>query len=154
MAPSAIGRHVLDSAYVRITSNLHDISNRVESVELLTGTTPVKITAMRDGWDNYIPSKINHWSLKLTLFNDYTTDTTGDVFTELQTFLTGNAAIQVTVFPTTGIQGTNNGNPGFQGNVCLEGDFQQMAAAVGQANKVTVTMRGAGTLSFLTSSTS
>lgn len=154
MAPSATGRHVLDSAYVRITSNLHDISNRVESVELLAGTTPVKITAMRDGWDNYIPSKINRWSLKLTLFQDYTTDTTGDVFTELQTFLTGNAAIQITVFPTTGLQGSLQGNPGFQGNIVLDGDFAQIAAAVGQANKVTLPCKGASTLSFLTSSTS
>jgi len=154
MAPSAIGRHVLDSALVQLTSNLHDISNRVESVELMTGTKAVPVTAFGDGWDNYKPSKINHWSLKLTLFQDYTTDTTGDVFTELQTFLTGNVPIQVTVFPTTGLRGTLNGNPGFQGNIVIDGDFAQIAAQVGQANKTTVTFRGAGALTFLTSSTS
>jgi hypothetical protein len=154
MAPSAIGRHVIDSAYVRITSNLRDISNRTESVELMTGTAPVKVTAFGDGWDNYKPSKINHWSVKLNLFQDYTSDTTGDVFQELQSFLTGNAAIQLTVFPTTGTQGINAGNPGFQGNVVIDGDFAQLAAQVGQANKVSITLRGAGALTFLTSSTS
>jgi hypothetical protein len=154
MPPSAIGRHVIDSAYVRLTSNLHDISNRVDSVEILTGTKAVLVTAMRDGWDTYIPSKINHWSCKLVLFNDYTSDTTGDVFTELQTFLTGNAAEQITIFPTTALQGTLLGNPGFQGNIVIDSDFQQLSAAVGQANKVTVTFKGAGPLTFLTSSTS
>ncbi len=154
MAPSAVGRHVLDSAQVQLTSNLHDISNRVEQVELMTGTSPVKITAFGDGWDNYKPSKINHWSLKLSLFQDYTTDTTGDVFTELQTMLQNTTTIQVTVFPTTGLRGVNAGNPGFQGNVVLDGDFGQLAGAVGQANKLTVTFRGAGALTFLTSSTS
>lgn len=154
MAPWAGGRHVLDSAFVQLTSNLHDISNRVESVELLTGTKAAGITAMRDGWENYLPTKINHWSLKLVLFQDYTTDTTGDVFTELQTFLVNTTQIQITVFPTTGLKGTINGNPGFQGNVVLDGDFQQAAAQVGQPNKTTVTFKGASTLTFLTSSTS
>ena len=154
MAPSAIGRHVIDSALVLLTSSQRDISNRVESVELMTGTSPVKVTAFGDGWDNFKPSKINHWSLKLSLFQDYTTDTTGDVFTELQTFLAGNAAIQVTVFPTTGLKGVNAGNPGFQGNVVIDGDFAQLAAKVGEANKTSITLRGAGTLTFLTSSTS
>jgi hypothetical protein len=153
MPPSAIGRHVIDSALVLFTSNSRDISNRVDTVEVMTGTSPAKVTAMRDGWDNYLPSKINHWSVKLTLFQDYTTDTTGDVFTELQSFLTGNVPVQITIFPTTGARGTVAGNPGYQGNVVLDGDFAQLAAQVGQANKLTVSMRGAGALTFLTSST-
>ena len=154
MAPSTIGRQVIDSAYIRATSNLHDISNRIESVELLTGTKAVPVTAMRDGWDNYLPSKINHWSLKLVVFNDYTTDTTGDVWYEFQQFLINNVVVQMTVFPTTGLQGAWNSNVGFQGNCCIDGDFAQLAAQVGQANKFTVMMKGAAALTFLSSSTS
>lgn len=154
MAPSAIGRHVIDSAYVRLTSNLHDISNRVDTVEIMLGTKAVLVTAMRDCWDNYLPSKINHWSVKLNLFQDYTTDTTGDVFTELQTFLTGNAAEQITIFPTTGLQGSQQGNPGFQGNIVIDGDFAALSAKVGNANQLSITFKGAGALTFLTSSTS
>lgn len=154
MPASAIGRHVIDSAYVRLTSNLHDISNRVETVEIMAGTKAVEVTAMRDGWQNFLPSKINHWSLKLGLFQDYTSDSTGDVFQELQAFLVGNVPIQVTVFPTTGLQGIANGNPGFQGSVVIDGDFAQLSAKVGDSNKLSITLKGAGTLTFLTSSTS
>lgn len=154
MAPSTVGRHVLDSAQVQLTSNLHDISNRVEQVELMVGTTAVKVTAFGDGWDNYKPSKINHWSVKLSLFQDYTTDTTGDVFTELQTLLQNTTSIQITIFPTTGLRGSGFGNPGFQGTVCLDGDFAAISGAVGQANKLTVSFKGASALTFLTSSTS
>lgn len=154
MAPSAVGRHVLDSALVLLTTNQHDISNRVESVELMMGTKAVDVTAMRDGWRNMLPSKINHWSVKLGLFQDYTTDTTGDVFTELSAFLTGNTPIQITVFPSTGTRGSLAGNPGFQGNVVIDGDFAAMAGKVGDANKLSITLAGAAALSFLTSSTS
>ncbi len=148
------GRHVLSLPQIQFTTNLHNISTRVEKIDLQVGQKSVDATAFGDGWETWLQSQISHWMCKLDFFVDFTTDTTGDTFNEFKALLLNGVPVQLTVYGTTGLIGQANGNVGVQGTVVLDSDFPIYSAHVGQVDKGTITLKGTGALSFLTSSSS
>jgi len=142
-----MSKHVLNAAIVTLSSR--DLSDHVESVELMTGIGNVPITAMQDAWEDYLPSGVKRWSVRLNLYQDYDSSS---VYAVLSEVLTGTTAVPITLRPTTSTQSATN--PTFSGNGVLDGDFALLAGTVGDGHKTSVTLKGAGTLSFLTSTTS
>lgn len=141
---------VLDAAMVIVGSSSEDISERVEKVTLSINTKSVEMTGMTLGWRQVKPSKIKGASLKIDLFQDYSTDTTNDVKQALYDSITAGVPFTVVVRPTTEDRAANN--PDFSGSFVNDGDFALIDGAVGQANKTSVNLMLDGTLSILTSS--
>lgn len=141
-----MAKHVLNSAVITLSSR--DLSDYVESVELLTGQGNVSVTAMQDAWEDYLPTGLKRWSVKLNLYQDYGSSA---VYVVLNEIINGTTAVPVTLKPTTAIQGATN--PTFSGNAVLDGDVSVLGGAVADAHKASVTLKGAGTLNFYTSST-
>uniref|UniRef100_A0A6M3LP40 Tail protein n=1 Tax=viral metagenome TaxID=1070528 RepID=A0A6M3LP40_9ZZZZ len=144
-----MSKHVLHNASVTLSSV--DISDYVESVELNAGVGTAGITAMQDGWEDVIPNGVKRWSLRLNLFQDYAA---GTVYTIMYNLIhaTNTSIHTLAVRPTTSTQSATN--PTFTGYVALDGDVPLLGGAVGDAHKFSVSLKGAGTLSFMTSTTS
>lgn len=140
--------HVLNNATVYLGNSSIDLSDHVESVELMTGVGNVSVTAMQDGWEDHIPSGVKRWSVRLSLYQDYDSSETYSV---LSAALSTGVVLPLFVKATTASVSATN--PGFSGSVVLDGDFAQIAGTVGDGNKTSVTLKGAGTLSFITTST-
>jgi hypothetical protein len=141
-------RHVIEDA--QITINGVVLSGRVKKVTIRTfKRPPAQVTAMTDSWEENLLVDIKGWKASFELYQDYST---GSVYETLKGIFdaTGSSGVALIVRPTTGIRTT--GNPEFQGQILLEGEFPQLEAEYGGVNMAPVSFLGTGALSFLTSS--
>lgn len=138
-----MAKHVLNSALVTLSSVV--LSSRAQSVELVVGQSNANVTAMGDGWEDYVPSGVKHWSAKINFYQDYASS---NVYAIVKASLVGTTAVPLVVRPTTGDRSATN--PDFSGNVVFDGDVPMMGGSAGEAHMIAVALKGAGTLSFVT----
>lgn len=142
-----------------ITLNGYDIAADVYGGELMTGRRPaVDVTGLSDTFDSYLSPNLRRWGVKLNYYNNF------DVSSSGSSIVAGINVVLQSVFNSTGTSGvalvwrsTTNArsaaNPEWQGQVQIDGDFQQTAGGVAEADKGSVSLKGLTTLSRLTSST-
>lgn len=135
--------------------NTFDISADVNAVEFMVGRrSPVDVTGLSDTYDSFLVPNLRRWGVKLDFFNNY--DGTSVSPQGINTVLRGvfnssqSSGIALVIKPTTAVQGP--ANPTFQGQVQIDGDFQVLAGGVAEADKGSVSLKGLGVLSWLTSS--
>lgn len=138
-----------------VTLNGYDISADVHGLEMLTGRRgAVDVTGLSDTYDQYLVPNLRRWSVKLDYFNNF--DGTSVTPTGINTVLRGvfnssqTSGVTIIVKPTSAIESVSN--PTWTGQVQIDGDFQAMAGDVAEADKGSVTLKGLGNLSWLTSS--
>jgi hypothetical protein len=147
MAKTAIG-----DVYVELGTASVNISDRVESVKVSLGRGAVDVTAIGDGWNDYVTGGVGRWAVTLGLYQDYmSSDSTGGVsiYSLAKQIRAATTGTPILIRPTSSTGGKLN--PQLSGNVCLDGDFDFMTAAVNAANKFTVTLKGMGIPTFLDS---
>lgn len=141
-------KQVIEDAWV--TLNGVDLSTRVKKVTIITKKrSPQQVTAMQETDEDFIPVNIKGWRVALEFYQDYAT---GSVFETMNGILnsTASSGVPIIVRPTTGIRTT--GNPEWQGNVLLDGDFSQIDGSVGDVLMTSPAFQGKGALSKFTSS--
>jgi len=143
-----MSKHALNAATVYIGATSVDLSDFVESIEFTVGVGSAAFTAMQDGWEDHLPNQVKRWSVRLNMYQSYDTSETYQV---LQAALSTNTTFPMFAKATT--EAVSATNPGFTGSVIFDGDFAQISGAVGDAHKLSVSLKGAGTLSFITSAT-
>lgn len=126
------------------------LSSEVESAELAVGVGNVAVTAFGDTYEQYIPTQLKHWSCRLNFLMDYDSSQSYAITQALlgEAHSTDNP---LTVRPVNATQSATN--PTFSGNVVPDGDWNVIGGGVGEAHKFSITLKGAGDLSFLTSAT-
>jgi hypothetical protein len=145
-----VGKHLLEAAMSSL--NAVELGNMVESIEVMVGRrSPVGVTAMQDTFEQGLTPNIRRWGARITLFQDYSSSA-NRVFNTLKGILdsTGSSGVAFIGRPSTAIRGENN--PDFSGQVGIDGDFPVLSGAVGDPHKVTISLKGLGNLSILTSS--
>lgn len=143
-----MAKHALVGATIYLGNSSIDVSDHVESIEFSVGQAAVNVTAFGSGWEENTPSNLKRWSVRLNMLQDFDSSETYSV---LQAALTTGAAFPIFCKATTAAVSATN--PGFTGSVAYDGDFNILGAGVGEANKASVTLKGAGTLTFQTSAT-
>ena len=141
-------RHVIEDA--QVTLNGVSLSGRVKKLTIRTSKrAPANVSAMTDAWEENILVDIKSWKASFEFYQDYDT---GGTYTVLKGIFdaTGSSGVALIVRPTTGARTT--GNPEFQGQLLLDGEFPQIDAEFGGVNMAPVSFTGTGALSFLTSS--
>ncbi len=138
-----------------VTLNGSDISADIHAVEFMVGRRgAVDVTGLADTFDSYLVPNLRRWSVKLDFFNNY--DGTSATPPGINGILHGvfnssqTSGVALVVKPTTAIESVLN--PTFQGQVQIDGDFQVLAGGVAEADKGSVSLKGLGVLSWLTSS--
>jgi hypothetical protein len=147
MAKTAIG-----DVYVELGTASVVISDRVENVKVSLGRSAVEVTALGDGWSDYVTGGMGRWAVTLGLFQDYnSSDTTGGVsiYSLAKQLMAATTGTPILIRPTSSTGG--KANPQLSGNVVLDGDFDLLTAAVNTANKFSVTLKGMGAPTFLDS---
>ncbi len=141
-----------------VTLNGYDISCDVEGGELMLGRREaVQVTGLCSTYEENLMPNIRRWGCKLNYFINYDASSSagslvaGSV-TALKTVFdsTSSTGVLLTIRATTGNQGPTN--PQWSGLVGIDGDFGVLVGSVGQASKSSVSLKGMGVLSYLTSS--
>lgn len=138
-----------------VTLNTYDISADVNALEMLVGRRPaVDVTGLSDTFDSYLVPNLRRWAARLNYFNNF--DGTSVSPTGINTVLRGVFNSTATSGVTFTLRATTNArsvaNPEWTGQVQIDGDFQATAGGVAEADKGSVTLKGLGVLSWLTSS--
>lgn len=138
-----------------ITLNSIDISADVNALDLMVGRRgAVDMTGLSDTYDQYLVPNLRRWAVKLDYFNNF--DGTSATPVGINTVLRGvfnssqSSGVTLTIRSTTAIRAITN--PEWTGQVQIDGDFNAMAGGVAEADKGSVSLKGLGTLSWLTSS--
>jgi hypothetical protein len=97
---------------------------------------------------------LRRWGVKLNYYTNFagTSETPTGISTVLQGVFNSTATTGVAILwrATTAARSVNN--PEWSGQVQIDGDFQQTAGGVAEADKGSVSLKGLGTLSRFTSS--
>lgn len=138
-----------------VTLDGYDIGADVLSAELVTGRRgAVDVTGLSDTYDNYLVPNLRNWAVRLSYFNNVTgtSVTPTGITTVLRGIYNSTATTGVTLTwrMTTNNRGASNNE--WSGQVQIDGEFQPTAGGVAEADKGSVTLKGLGTLSWLTSS--
>lgn len=138
-----------------VTLNSVDISADVYQLSIMTGRrAPVDVTGLSDTYDQFLVPNLRNWGVQLSYFNNFngTSDSPTGIATVLQAvFLsTATTGVALVIRSTTNVRSVLN--PEWQGQVQIDGDFQQTAGGVAEADKGTLKLKGLSTLSRLTSS--
>jgi hypothetical protein len=139
MAKTAIG-----DIYVELGTE--DVSARCESVKVSLGRSAVDVTALGDGWQDFVTGGVSRWAVTLGLFQDYASSESA-IYGLIKSIVTTEPS--GTTFmcrPTSAAAGRLN--PQIAGTVTLDGDFDFLTAAVNTANKFSVTLKGMGAPTF------
>jgi hypothetical protein len=137
-----------------VTLNGTDISADVSGMEVLTGRrAPVDVTGLSDTWDSFLVPNLRRWGVRLQYFNNFagTSETPTGIATVLQQVLnsTNTTGVALVIRSTTNARSVNN--PEWTGQVQIDGDFQQTAGGVAEADKGTVSLKWLGILVRATS---
>jgi hypothetical protein len=138
-----------------VTLNSVDVSADVFGGEVITGRRPpVDVTGLSDTYDAYLVPNLRRWGVKLNYYTNFagTSETPTGISTVLQGVFNSTATTGVAILwrATTAARSVNN--PEWSGQVQIDGDFQQTAGGVAEADKGSVSLKGLGTLSRFTSS--
>jgi hypothetical protein len=138
-----------------ITLNGFDVGADVFSAELVAGRRgAVDVTGLSNTYDEFLVPNLRNWGVRISYFNNVTGTSVSP---------TGITSVLKTVFDSTATTGvafvlrmtTNNrsaSNNEWSGQVQIDGEFQPTAGGVAEADKGSVSLKGLGTLSWLTSS--
>lgn len=142
---------------VSVTLNGTDVSADVSGAEIVTGRrSPVDVTGLSDTYDQFLVPNLRRWGVKLQYFTNFngTSDTPIGISTVLQQVLNSSntSGVALLIRSTTAIRSVLN--PEWSGQVQIDGDFQQTAGGVAEADKGSVGLKGLSTLSRFTSSSS
>lgn len=138
----------------QVTLNTYDVSGDVHGAELMAGRRPsVDVTGLSDTYDSFLSPNLRRWGCRLSYFNNF--DGTSVSPTGIHTVLksvfnsTATSGVAFVLRSTTNIRSVLN--PEFTGQVQIDGDFQLTAGDVAAADQGTVSLKGLGVLSLLTS---
>lgn len=140
-----------------VTLNSFDVACDIEKLELMTGRVPVvPVTGLCDTYEQNLSPNIRRWGVRIDYFINYDTSSTssssGGIIVALKSVFdsTASSGVPLVIRASTGIRSASN--PEWSGYVAIDGDYAQHAGSVAEAEKGSVTLKGMGTLSFLTSS--
>lgn len=149
-------KHIFDQPV--ITLNTYDISTWVDSAEFLIGKRPtVDVTGLGDTYDQNLSPNLRRWSVRLNYFQGYDATSSGGniggIYNVLKSVYdsTANSGVAFVLRPSSSTRSATN--PDWSGNVGIDSDFSIAAGAVAEANRGSITLKGLGTLSFITSAT-
>lgn len=139
-----------------VTLNGIDVSADVHQAEVLTGRrAPVDVTGLSDTYDQFLVPNLRRWAVRLQYFTNFagTSETPTGISTVLQGVFssTATSGVTLTIRSTTAARSVNN--PEWSGQVQIDGEFQQTAGGVAEADKGSVSLKGLGSLSRVTTST-
>jgi len=140
--------HVLKAAMVYLGNTSIDLSDHLESVEFTLGAPTVPITAMGATYEAHLQTGIKHWGARLNFFQDYDTSS---VYAVTYNALTTSTQFPISVKGTTAAVSATN--PMFRGNCFYDGDLGLISGGVGEAHKVSISLRGTGAISVITTAT-
>lgn len=138
-----------------VTLNAVDVSADVYQAEVVTGRrAPVDVTGLSDTWDNSLVPNLRSWGVRLSYYNNFagTSETPTGIATVLQQLMNSTATTGVALLFRSTTNARSINNPEWSGQVQIDGDFQQTAGGVAEADKGAVSLKGLTTLSRLTSS--
>lgn len=138
-----------------VTLNTYDISADVHGLEMLTGRRPaVDVTGLSDTYDNYLVPNLRRWAVRLNYFNNFagTSETPVGINTVLRGVFNSTATTGIAFVLRATTNARSVDNPEWTGQVQIDGDFQATAGDVAEADKGSVTLKGLGVLSWITSS--
>lgn len=138
-----------------ITLNGLDVGADVYSAELLTSRRPaVDVTGLSNTYDEFLVPNLRGWSVRLNYFNNVTCSSASTV--GITTVLRGVYQSTATTGVAFSLKMTTNNrseqNNEWTGQVQIDGSFAPTAGDVATADKGSVTLKGLGVLSWLTSS--
>jgi hypothetical protein len=137
-----------------VTLNSYDISADVNALEVLTGRrAPVDVTGLSDTFDSYLVPNLRRWAVRLQYFTNFagTSATPTGISTVLQGVFssTNTTGVALVIRSTTAARSVDN--PEWTGQVQIDGEFQQTAGGVAEADKGSVSLKGLGALVRATS---
>lgn len=138
-----------------ITLNTYDISGDVHGGEFVTGRrSPVDVTGLSDTYDSYLVPNLRRWGVRLNFFNNFagTSDTPTGINTVLKSVYQSTATTGVAFVWRATTNPRSVTNPEWSGQVQIDGDFPVTAGDVAEADRGSVSLKGLGVLSWLTSS--
>ena len=138
----------------QVTLNGSDVSADVYAAEVMTGRrAPVDVTGLSDTYDQFLVPNLRRWGVKLSYFTNFagTSETPTGISTILQQVFnsTNTTGVAFVLRSTTNARSVNN--PEWSGQVQIDGEFQQTAGGVAEADKGAVALKGLGTLVRATS---
>jgi hypothetical protein len=138
----------------QVTLNGSDVSADVHQAEVLTGRRgPVDVTGLSDTWDTSLVPNLRRWAVRLGYFTNFdgTSVTPTGISVILQQVLssTNTTGVAFVLRATTAARSVSN--PEWSGQVQIDGDFQQTAGGVAEADKGSVSLKGLSTLTRATS---
>jgi len=138
-----------------VTLNGVDISGDVHQLEILKGRrSPVDVTGLSDTFDSYLVPNLRKWAVKLSYFNNFagTSETPTGISTVLDDVFnsTASSGVALIIRATTNSRSVNN--PEWTGQVQIDGEYQDMAGGVAEADKGSVGLKGLGILTRVTTS--
>lgn len=137
-----------------ITLNGTDVSGDVHAAKVMTGRRPpVDVTGLSDTYDQFLVPNLRNWGIELDYFNNFagTSETPTGIATVLQQVYLSTATTGVALLfrSTTNARSVNN--PEWSGQVQIDGDFEQTAGGVAEADRGKVRLKGLGALVRATS---
>lgn len=141
-----------------ITINGIEVSCDVESAELLLGRREaVNMTGLCDTWEQFGSPNIKRWGVRLNYFTNFDATSTGSattagIYYALLSVLNSTLSSGVSFLQRSSTAARSVTNPEWSGLVQIDGDFGAFGGAIAEAAKGSVTLKGMGTLTFITSS--
>lgn len=138
-----------------ITLNGSDVGADVLSAELMTSRrAPVDVTGLSNTYDEFLVPNLRGWGVRLNYFNNITSSdaTPVGITTVLRQVYqsTNTTGVAFVLRMTTNARSASNNE--WSGQVQIDGSFNPTAGGVAEADKGSVTLKGLGTLSWLTTS--
>jgi hypothetical protein len=137
-----------------VTLNGIDVSADVHAAKVITGRRPpVDVTGLSDIWDSFLVPNLRRWAVQLEYFTNFagTSETPTGISTVLQLVLNSTATTGVALLLRSTTNARSVNNPEWQGQVQIDGDFEQTAGGVAQADKGSISLKGLGVMVRATS---
>jgi hypothetical protein len=141
-----------------VTLNGYDVSCDIESLEVMLGRRePVNMTGLCSIWEENLTPNIRRWGVRLNYFVNFDASSSGaSIITGISTVLqvvfnsTQSSGVPLLIRASTGARGPTN--PEWSGLIGIDGDFTVHGGTVAEGKKGSISLKGMGVLSILTSS--
>ena len=141
-------KHLFEQASISLNGS--DISGDVNAAEFMLGRRgAVDVTGLSDTYDAYLVPNLRRWGVKLDYFNNFSSS---GVYQVLKAVFNSTQTSGVALIIRQTTNARTSDNPEWTGQVQIDGDFAILAGGVAEADKGSVSLKGLGTLSFVTSS--
>lgn len=137
-----------------VTLNGIDVSADVYAAEVLGGRRPpVDVTGLSDTWDQFLVPNIRRAGIRLQYYTNFagTSATPTGISTVLDDVMSSTATSGVALVFRSTTNARSIDNPEWSGSVQIDGEFQQTAGGVAEADKGSVNLKVLGTLTRATS---